>query len=117
MSVPVWGWAEPDSEITLKFAGQKKTATADADAYDAKPWAWSFEGIGNIAKIVFTRTATTDAAGTTLDTNNAQFPLAFNNFNPVSSVGFFTPEPSSLLAFGGIFSLAVLRRRNRRVCG
>ena len=31
MSVPVWGWAEPDSEVTLKFAGQKKTATADGD--------------------------------------------------------------------------------------
>ena len=31
MSVPVWGWAEPDSEVTLKFADQKKTATADGD--------------------------------------------------------------------------------------
>lgn len=86
---------------------------ADADSYDAKPWAWSFDGIGDIKKIVFTRTATTDAAGTTLDTTNAQFPLAFNNFNPVSAIGYFTPEPSSLLAFGGIVSLAMLRRRRR----
>ena len=29
MSVPVWGWAVPNSEVTLKFAGQQKTATAD----------------------------------------------------------------------------------------
>lgn len=84
-----------------------------ADSYDAKPWAWSFDGIGNIAKIVFTRTATTDAAGNNLDTNNTQFPLAFNNFNPVSAIGYITPEPSSILALGGLFSLTFLHRRRR----
>ena len=31
MSVPVWGWTEPGSQVTLKFADQKKTATADRD--------------------------------------------------------------------------------------
>lgn len=31
MSVPVWGWAKPGSQVTLKFADQKKTATAGAD--------------------------------------------------------------------------------------
>ena len=29
-SVPVWGWAEPGEEVTVEFAGQKKTAKADA---------------------------------------------------------------------------------------
>lgn len=28
MSVPVWGWTTPDSQVTIEFAGQKKTATA-----------------------------------------------------------------------------------------
>jgi sialate O-acetylesterase len=27
--VPVWGWADPGEEITVEFAGQKKTAKAD----------------------------------------------------------------------------------------
>ena len=26
--VPVWGWADPGSEVTVAFAGQEKTATA-----------------------------------------------------------------------------------------
>lgn len=29
-AVPVWGWAEPGEEIAVEFAGQKKTAKADA---------------------------------------------------------------------------------------
>lgn len=29
MPVPVWGWAEPDGQVTIEFSGQKKTATAD----------------------------------------------------------------------------------------
>lgn len=28
--VPVWGWADPAEEITVEFAGQKKSTTADA---------------------------------------------------------------------------------------
>ncbi|MCP4830368.1 MAG: sialate O-acetylesterase [Proteobacteria bacterium] len=28
--LPVWGWAEPGSEVTVSFAGQTKTAKADA---------------------------------------------------------------------------------------
>jgi len=28
--VPVWGWADPGEKITVEFAGQAKTATADA---------------------------------------------------------------------------------------
>ena len=79
---------------------------------DAKPWAWSFSGTASsITQIKFTR-ATGTVSGSTL---KSYFPLAFNNFNPVSSIGFVTPEPSSLFAFGGIFSLAILRRRHRRV--
>ena len=31
MSVPVWGWAKPGSQVTITFADQKKTATADGD--------------------------------------------------------------------------------------
>ncbi len=30
-SVPVWGWADPGEAITVEFAGQSKTQTADAD--------------------------------------------------------------------------------------
>jgi sialate O-acetylesterase len=29
-AVPVWGWADPGASVTVEFAGQKKTATADA---------------------------------------------------------------------------------------
>jgi len=28
MAVPVWGWSKPGTQITVEFAGQKKTATA-----------------------------------------------------------------------------------------
>ncbi|MEZ6090172.1 MAG: sialate O-acetylesterase [Pirellulaceae bacterium] len=31
LPVPVWGWAEPNEAITVTFAGQTKTATADAE--------------------------------------------------------------------------------------
>lgn len=31
IAVPVWGKAEPGSEVTVEFAGQKKSATAGAD--------------------------------------------------------------------------------------
>jgi sialate O-acetylesterase len=30
-AVPVWGWAEPGEEVTVDFAGQKKSATAGLD--------------------------------------------------------------------------------------
>lgn len=30
-SVPVWGWADPDELVTVIFAGQEKTAKAEAD--------------------------------------------------------------------------------------
>lgn len=29
-TVPVWGWAEPNDEVTVEFAGQKQMAKADA---------------------------------------------------------------------------------------
>jgi len=29
VAVPVWGWADAGTEVTVEFAGQKKTATAD----------------------------------------------------------------------------------------
>ena len=28
--VPVWGWADAGTEVIVEFAGQKKTAVADA---------------------------------------------------------------------------------------
>jgi sialate O-acetylesterase len=31
MRVPVWGWADAGAKVTVKFAGQTKTATADKD--------------------------------------------------------------------------------------
>jgi len=30
-AVPVWGWAAPGAKVTVKFAGQSKSARADAD--------------------------------------------------------------------------------------
>jgi len=30
MPVPVWGWADPGQKVTVEFAGQTKSATADA---------------------------------------------------------------------------------------
>lgn len=35
--VPVWGWADPGEEVTVSFAGQKRTAVAAADG------AWKIE--------------------------------------------------------------------------
>ena len=32
MPVPVWGWAEPDAKVTVTFAGQTTTTTADASS-------------------------------------------------------------------------------------
>ena len=29
--VPIWGWADPGTKLTIKFAGQSKQATAAAD--------------------------------------------------------------------------------------
>jgi sialate O-acetylesterase len=34
MAVPVWGWADKGEKVTVKFAGQEKTATAD----DTRKW-------------------------------------------------------------------------------
>jgi len=31
MAVPVWGWSKPGKEVSVEFAGQKQTATADPD--------------------------------------------------------------------------------------
>ena len=31
MAVPVWGWSKPGTQITVEFAGQKKTATTGND--------------------------------------------------------------------------------------
>lgn len=31
MPVPVWGWADPQEEVTVQFGDQQKTATADAE--------------------------------------------------------------------------------------
>ena len=32
MPVPVWGWAEPNTAVSVTFAGRKKTTMADASA-------------------------------------------------------------------------------------
>jgi sialate O-acetylesterase len=34
--VPVWGWAGAGEEVTVAFAGQKKSATADAAAWGSQ---------------------------------------------------------------------------------
>ena len=46
MTVPVWGWSAPGDTLTVEFAGQKKSATADADGkwvVELDPMAASFE--------------------------------------------------------------------------
>ena len=85
---------------------------------DAKPWAWSFSGTSSsITQIEFTRKSGT-VSGTTY---KSFFPLAFNNFNPVSSVGYTgaVPEPSTLavVAVGsvGVVAGGIRRRRKQKV--
>jgi len=47
MNVPVWGWADAGEEVTVEFAGQTRTATADATGkwrVDLAPLETSKEG-------------------------------------------------------------------------
>ena len=68
---------------------------------DAKPWAWTFSGLSDIDKIVFTRSTAPGAKD--------YFPLGFNNFNPTSAT--IVPEPSTALLVGlGLIGLATRRR-------
>ena len=70
---------------------------------DAKPWAWTFSGLSDIDKIVFTRSTEPGA--------KPYFPLGFNNFNPTSAV--VVPEPSTALLVGlGLAGIAA-RKRSR----
>jgi len=81
----------------------------DPSSLDALPWQFEFstsDGFTDIDQIKITRFSGTGY--------KSYFPLAFNNFNPVSATGYVTPEPSSLLAFCGISSLAALRLRRCR---
>jgi len=72
---------------------------------DAKPWAWTFSGLSDIDKIVFTRDTSPGA--------KSYFPLGFNNFNPTSN-GLFVPEPSpALLLALGLGAWAAMTRRRR----
>jgi len=41
MSVPVWGWTDPGGKVTVSFAGQSQTATADA----AGRWAVTLDSL------------------------------------------------------------------------
>ncbi|MCH1439639.1 MAG: PEP-CTERM sorting domain-containing protein [Rubripirellula sp.] len=94
-------------------------------ALDSAPWQWAFNNVGTISYIYVSKLEAfgSEVAGqyanfdgnpaTGADTSDINFRMAFNNFNATSAAFFVTPEPSSLLAFGGIFSLAMLRRRRR----
>ncbi len=71
------------------------------DTLDAKPWAWTFSGLSDIDKIVFSRSTESGAKD--------YFPLGFNNFNPTSAA--IVPEPSTALLVGlGMIGLATRRR-------
>ena len=68
---------------------------------DAKPWAWTFSGLSDIDKIVFTRSTEPEAKD--------YFPLGFNNFNPTSAA--VVPEPSTALLVGlGLAGIAARKR-------
>ncbi len=41
ISAPVWGWADPGQQVTVSFAGETQTATADKDGY----WIAMFKGL------------------------------------------------------------------------
>lgn len=99
------GTSVSDTAGTYNSNPADALAESNANSFDALPWAWSFSGLSSpITKIVFTRTGA-----------SSQYPLAFNNFNPVSAVSILTPEPSSILAFFGLFGAVGLRRRKRSV--
>ena len=73
---------------------------------DGKPWVWTFSGLSDIDKIVFTRDTSPGA--------KLYFPLGFNNFHPTSNE-VFVPEPSTALLFGlGLASLAIRQRSGRK---
>lgn len=89
----------------------------DSNSLDGLPWQWSFSGLsGSITKIEFDRFG--DGSGT--DGYKDFFPLAFNNFNPVSSVGYTgaVPEPSTLAVFAvgsfGVVAGGIRRRRKQK---
>ena len=94
-------------------------------ALDSAPWQWAFSNVGTISYIYISKLeafgsvvagqyANFDGDSSTgTDTSGINFRMAFNNFNATSAAFFGTPEPSSLLAFGGILSIAILRRRRR----
>jgi hypothetical protein len=91
----------------------------NASSLDGKPWQFAFgssDGFTDIDQIEITRFG--DGSGT--DGYKSFFPLAFNNFNPVSSVGFTSavPEPSTLAVFAvgsvGIVAGGIRRRRKQK---
>ena len=46
-AVPVWGWADPGEKVTVAFAGQTKSATADAAS---GKWTVTLEALKTSAK-------------------------------------------------------------------
>ena len=52
MDVPIWGWADPGEKISVSFAGQNKTATADRDGkWTVKLGALKTSAKGQILKV------------------------------------------------------------------
>ena len=45
--VPIWGWSKPGDRVAVEFAGQKKTATADA----AGKWMVKLDALKAIADL------------------------------------------------------------------
>ena len=46
MTVPIWGWASSNADVTVKFAGQTKTARAGADG----KWLVKLERIESVGR-------------------------------------------------------------------
>lgn len=84
MAVPVWGWADPGEAVTVEFAGQRQTATADVTGR------WSVR-LGPLATSEEPRDliATGNGTGTARDVRVGEVWLASGQSNmgsPLSSV-------------------------------
>ena len=87
-------------------------AASDPNSLDSKPWVFTFDSAvdgysASIYKLVFNRTG---------GDPGVSYPLAFNNFNPVSSLGYSAvPEPATTWALAAALACTSICRRRFRM--